>query len=271
MRFKVLLFLSLLAIYLSIPGLDTVEGASDSFVEGVQEFYIVKEVIEVTSDWQDIKWSQGPKVFDMRYRVVEGADAVENLDVTGLTVWITQKSLDTVKVVLEVEALVLKGDETAKVVIEKGAIGSANVRLTVYDASAGSFSDVTEFSTDSMFRDFELDIASVYTEPAGTLVLEETLKDLKGKVLSFYYPWYASPHGPSSRWYHWTNVTDDSIFDSAHYPLHGAYDSNEENVIRSHMAIAKQAGIDAFIVSWWGIGSHEENPVDEILRLAEQM
>jgi len=271
MRFKVLLFLSLLAIYLSIPGLDTVEGASDSFVQGVQEFYIVKEVIEVTSDWQDIKWSQGPKVFDMRYKVVEGADAVENLDVTGLTVWITQKSLDTVKVVLEVEALVLKGDETAKVVIEKGAIGSANVRLTVYDASAGSFSDVTEFSTDSMFRDFELDIASVYTEPAGTLVLEETLKDLKGKVLSFYYPWYASPHGPSGRGYHWTDVTEDSIFDSAHYPLHGAYDSNDENVIRSHMAIAKQAGIDAFIVSWWGIGSYEEKPVDEILRLAEQM
>jgi len=271
MRFKVLIILSLLAIYLSVPRLGTVEGASDSFVEGVQELYIVKEVIEVTSDWQDIKWIQGPKVYDMRYRVVEGADAIENLEVTGLTVWITQKALDTVKVVIELEAIVIKGNETAQVVIEKGAIGSANVRLTVYDASAGSFSDVVEFSTDSMFQDFELDIASVYSEPAGTFVQKETLKDLKGKVLAFYYPWYGSPHGPSGRWYHWTNVTDDSIFDSAQYPLHGAYDSNDENVIRSHMAIAKQTGIDAFIVSWWGNGSYEEKPVDEILRLAEQM
>jgi hypothetical protein len=271
MRFKVLFILSLLAIYLSISGLDKVEGASDSFVDGIQEYYIVKEVIEVTSDWQDIKWIQGPQVIDMRYSVVEGADAVKNLDVTGLTVWITQKSLDTVKVVLEVEALVIKGNETAQVVIEKGAIGSANVELTVYDASTGSFSDVTEFSSNSMFQDFELDIASLYTEPAGNLMMGETLKDLKGKVLSFYYPWYASPHGPSSLWHHWTNVTDDSIFDSAHYPLHGSYDSNDENVIRSHMAIAKQAGIDAFIVSWWGIESFEEKPVDRILRLAEQM
>lgn len=42
-------------------------------------------------------------------------------------------------------------------------------------------------------------------------------------------------------------------------------------MIRSHIAIAKHAGIDAFIVSWWGIGSYEENPVDEVLTLAEQM
>ena len=55
MRLKVLFFLSLLVIYLSIFGLITVEGASDAFVEEVQEYYIVKEVIEVTSDWQDIK------------------------------------------------------------------------------------------------------------------------------------------------------------------------------------------------------------------------
>ncbi len=271
MRFKVLVLLGFLVIHLSIPGLAMVDAASGSFVEGVREFYIVKEVIEVTSDWQDITWNQGPEAHAVRYRVVEGADAVKNLEVRGLTVWITQKSLDTVKVVLEVEALVLMGDERAKVVIEKGAIGSANIELTVYDASVGSFSEINEFGTGRMFREFEFDIASIYAKPAGALVLEETLKDLKGKVLSFYYPWYTSPHGPSGRWDHWQDVTEDSIFDSAHYPLHGAYDSNDENVIRSHIAIAKQSGIDAFIVSWWGIGSYEEKPVDEILTQAEQM
>jgi hypothetical protein len=270
-RYKSLVFLSLLAISLSTSDLITVEGASDTFVEGVHEFYIVKEVIEVTSDWQDITWTQGPQVYATRHRIVEGADAVDNLEVTGLTAWITQKSLDTVKVVLEIEALVIKGDETAQVVIEKGAIGSVNAEVTVYDSSAGSFSKIAEFSTGEMSGDFVLDIASIYAKPAGAFVLEETLIDLKGKVLSFYYPWYSSPLGPSGRWDHWVDVTEDSIFDSAHYPLHGAYDSNDENVIRSHIAIAKQAGIDAFIVSWWGIGSYEEKPIDEILTLAEQM
>jgi hypothetical protein len=256
MKSCALFFLILLIAGLSPLIITPIEGASAPFVGGPHEFYIVKEVIEVTSDWQDIKWIQGPKVYAVRQRVLEGADAVKNLEVSGLTAWITQKSLDTVKVVLEIEALVLKGEETAQVVIEKGAIGSATVELTVYDPSAGGFSEVTEFSTERMFRDFEFDIASIYAEPAGELVLEETLKGLKGKVLSFYYPWYTS---------------EDSIFDSAHYPLHGAYDSNDENVIRSHMAIAKQAGIDAFIVSWWGIGSYEEKPVDGVLELAEQM
>jgi len=270
-RAKFLVFVSLLVLILLAILVRPVEGASDSFVGGRHEFYIVKEVIEVTSDWQDIIWIQGPTVYAIRHQIVEGADAVENLVVTGLTVWVTQKSLETVKVVLEIEALVLKGDETVKVRIEKGAIGYANVELMVYDVSVGSFSKVTEFSTDRMYREFEFDITSLYEKPAGELVLEETLKELKGKVLSFYYPWYTSPHGPSGRWVGWEQVTEYSIHNSANYPLHGAYDSNDENVIRSHMAIAKQAGIDGFIVSWWGIRSYEEKPVDKILELAEQM
>lgn len=196
MKFKALVFLGFLVIHLSIPGLATVEGASSSFVEGAHEFYIVKEVIDVTSDWQDITWNRGPEVHAVRHRVVEGADAVENLEVRGLTAWITQKSLDTVKVVLEIEALVLRGDEEAQVVIEKGAIGSANVELTVYDASAGSFSEVTEFGTGRMFREFEFDLASVYAEPAGALVLEGVSEGSEGEGPLLLLPLVREPPRP---------------------------------------------------------------------------
>ncbi len=270
-QFKVIVFLGLLVISLSPPRLTTVQGASDSFDDGVKEIYIVREIIEMTSDWQDITWLQGPKVQTIRYRVLEGSEAVNNLEVTGLSVWVTQKSLDTVKVVLEVEALVLMDTETAKVNIDKGAIGYTNIEIDVYDVDTELFSRVTGLYTSQMSQNFTFDVGSIYEKPSAELVLNETLKELKGKVLSFYYPWYNSPHGPSDQWNHWVNVTEDSIFDSAHYPLHGAYDSNDVNVIRSHIATAKQTGIDAFIVSWWGIGSYEENPLDEILTLAEQM
>jgi PKD repeat protein len=270
-QFKVIFFLGLLAISLSPPRLTTVQGASDSFDDGVQDMYIVREIIEITSDWQDITWLQGPKVQTIRYRVLEGSEAVDRIEVTGLSVWVTQKSLDTVKVVLEVEALVLMDIETAKVNIDKGAIGYANIELDVYDVDTGLFSRVAGLYTSQMSQNFTFDVGSIYEKPSGKVVLNETLKELKGKVLSFYYPWYNSPHGPSDQWNHWVNVTEESIFDSAHYPLHGAYDSNDVNVIRSHIAIAKQTGIDAFIVSWWGIGSYKENPLDEILTLAEQM
>jgi hypothetical protein len=130
---------------------------------------------------------------------------------------------------------------------------------------------VTDLYTNQMSQNFTFDFGSIYEKPSGELVLNETLKELNGMVLAFYYPWYTSPHGPSNQWNHWVNVTEDSIFDFAHYPLHGTYDSNDVNVIRSHIAIAKQAGIDVFIVSWWGIGSYEEKPIGEILTLAEQM
>jgi hypothetical protein len=100
--------------------------------------------------------------------------------------------------------------------------------------------------------------------------LTENLKDLKGKVFTFYYPWYNSPNGPSTKWNHWLNVTENSIFVSTNYPLHGAYDSNDENIIRSHMAIIKQAGIDGIIVSWWGAHGYEALPLDEIFKVASE-
>ena len=35
-------------------------------------------------------------------------------------------------------------------------------------------------------------------------------------------------------------------------PLIGYYDSDNPDVVRWHMRLAKAAGIDAFLVSWWG-------------------
>ena len=65
-------------------------------------------------------------------------------------------------------------------------------------------------------------------------------------------------------------VTENSIFVSTNYPLHGAYDSNDENIIRSHMAVIKQAGIDGIIVSWWGSEGIEAFPLDKIFDVASE-
>ena len=248
-----------------------VEGASGGFVGGSESLYIVKEVVELTSDWQDVVWEAGPEVHSVRYNILEGAEAVENIEVTGLTLWITQKSLDTVRVVVEVEALVVMGDATASFRIGKGAIGYTDVTLMAYDASVGDFVELTQYRAYGEQGEHSFDVTPLYGLPVGSMNLEEALPDIKGRVLAFYYPWYTSPLGPSTHYDHWEDVTEDSIYNSAHYPLHGAYDSNDENIIRSHMAMAKQAGIDAFIVSWWGIRSYEEKPLPAILSLADEM
>ena len=103
----------------------------------------------------------------------------------------------------------------------------------------------------------------------------------KGKrvpLLAFYYPWYGAPFGPSGVWAHWSkteggasapNGTDagriatpphlrDIV--SAAYPLIGPYDSRQREVVRWHVRLAKAAGIDGFLVSWWGPGNWQNPP-----------
>ena len=40
------------------------------------------------------------------------------------------------------------------------------------------------------------------------------------------------------------------------YPLAGVYDSDDPATVRRHIRLAKAAGIDGFLVDWWGPGIH---------------
>jgi hypothetical protein len=103
-------------------------------------------------------------------------------------------------------------------------------------------------------------------------------------TFAFYYPWYGTP-AVSGNWRHWNegnssgqiphnpNVTlPDGRLDIAaeDYPLLGPYDSNNESVIEQHVEWAKEAGIDCFIVSWWGQGSFEDKALFNISKVCEK-
>ncbi len=80
-------------------------------------------------------------------------------------------------------------------------------------------------------------------------------------VLAFYYPWYWTKDY-SGYWSMWDygGKHNPDVFSNGnrrdiscpHYPETGPYDSNDSLVIKRHFEMAAQAGIDAFIVSWWG-------------------
>ena len=114
-------------------------------------------------------------------------------------------------------------------------------------------------------------------------------------LLAIYYPWYGTPFGPTGVWEKWgkkqpgktapkgTDPTriaaEPNIRDIAAsaYPLIGPYDSLEPEVVRWHIRLAKAAGIDGFLVDWWGPGTWQKVPshtykafVDVILPIAEQ-
>jgi hypothetical protein len=103
-------------------------------------------------------------------------------------------------------------------------------------------------------------------------------------TFAFYYPWYGTPD-VSGNWRHWNegnssgqiphdpNITlTDGRRDIAaeDYPLLGPYDSNNESVIEQHVRWAKEAGINCFIVSWWGINDFTDNASKHIRNVCER-
>ncbi|NMC21000.1 MAG: hypothetical protein GYA33_11340, partial [Thermogutta sp.] len=89
------------------------------------------------------------------------------------------------------------------------------------------------------------------------------------KVLAFYYPWYgnAGVPGGSGRWSHWQGVDEKErqIASSTHYPELGPYDSHDPKTIEKHAEWSKQAGLDGWIVSWWGSGDFTDRAMGRIL------
>jgi parallel beta-helix repeat protein len=87
-----------------------------------------------------------------------------------------------------------------------------------------------------------------------SIVIIAILKARLG-VFAFYYPWYGPPNS-------WDHIT--------HHPLLGLYDSNNDAIIEQHINMAKEAGIDGFIVSWWGINHFTDNALVHIKNACEQ-
>lgn len=89
------------------------------------------------------------------------------------------------------------------------------------------------------------------------------------QVLAFYYPWYGNP-ATSGRWAHWQGPHGEAPRQSPtlNHPTLGLYDSHDPAVIATHAAEAKSAGITALVVSWWGIGSFEDQALPALLAAA---
>ncbi len=89
------------------------------------------------------------------------------------------------------------------------------------------------------------------------------------EVLAFYYGWYGTP-SVSGSWRHWEHVDPvaHDIANTLHYPASGPYDSHDPAVVERQAQAAERAGITGLIVSWWGIGSFEDQGVKLMLAAA---
>ncbi|MGA2620973.1 MAG: hypothetical protein ABSF26_25400 [Thermoguttaceae bacterium] len=77
----------------------------------------------------------------------------------------------------------------------------------------------------------------------------------KPLLWAVYYAWYETAAGPHGRWSQWSDdksANSNPKPKSRAQPLIGYYDSDDPGVVRWHIRLAKAAGIDAFLTSWWG-------------------
>lgn len=103
-------------------------------------------------------------------------------------------------------------------------------------------------------------------ELANFTVTPSEVEPKKPELFAFYYPWYGTPD-VSGYWRHWddANHNPNNFLDgrreiaAKHYPLLDVYDSENVSLIKEHVDIAKRADIGAFVVSWWGITTFEDD------------
>lgn len=97
-------------------------------------------------------------------------------------------------------------------------------------------------------------------------------------TFAFYYGWYGTPE-VSGGWVHWSDAGHDptkvdaqglSDIAALRHPASGLYDSNDEAVIRRHLDLAEEAGIDVLIATWWGFDSFEDRSFKKLIDLIEQ-
>ena len=236
------------------------------------ELYLIKEIVEISTDWTDIKWDAALSVYTSSYRVLEGDEAIlQGMDVNGLDVWVAKGPFDDTRVVVEIEAIIGKPSQLLSLFVEKGDIESTNVTIYSYDETGEYRRVVSQNSSGPGPFNYQLKILDENAYSPGKAITQKTVEELQGHVYAFYYPWYGNLDGPSGSTFHWDYYTVNNIVSSTHYPLLGPYDSYDPDIIRAHISLAKQAGIDGFILSWWGPKTYEDRAVKTILDVAEEM
>lgn len=237
-----------------------------------QELPVYKVVVEVEtkSDWTRVS-IEGFTASS--YRVVEGAGASDlRVSAGGSEVAVSKRQYDTTLVVVRAEGWLVFPGDAANVTVAKGDLEYTAVR--VYAVVGGREVLVCNFTNSGIVpgsgglnpRSTLLPRSALAAaSPQTVKVLERVAPKL---VLAFYYPWYGNPQGSSSRWFHWDRVSHASIGTATDYPLLGPYDSWDPRVARSHILMAKAAGIDGFICSWWGVGMFEDEAFARMLDVA---
>jgi hypothetical protein len=264
-RFGRLFLIALLL--LPIVTLTVASAASDT---SGMDIYRLQIRLTTTSDWTRLA-IDGATIAPFVDQVVEGAGAPQLQVTAGTDLAIAKKQFDETRVIAIFEVYLTNLDPILFTVsITKGALRSTTAEVFYHNQEPPQL--IATFIHEGVSGDpenkriFSLDVAQL-TARGGVTLPPKPVVDKK--VLAFYYPWYGTPTGPTGQWRHWD--PSKPHYTAAHTPLAGYYDSLDEATITRHIQEAQEAGLDAFISSWWGIDSFEDRAFQKILPIAEHL
>ncbi|MBN2541923.1 glycoside hydrolase family 99-like domain-containing protein [bacterium] len=218
---------------------------------------------QTTSDWASLEFPDA-MIVAVDYTVEIDSSGAADIHVFHIT------KPDTKMVAVTYHCVMLDIPDSVTMVSTKGDWGNVLVRVTNMNGEMPPYPMLEYCNYGSTPGDptnrREFYVSQGFLAEGGPISLGTDPWVTPQYFMAFYYPWYGNPTGPHGYWFHWDPFNH---YASTHEPLLGYYDSRDTAIIRQHIAWGLDYGIDVFIVSWWGEGSHEDVTLGRILHAAE--
>lgn len=237
--------------------------------EAARCLYRARILMTVTSDWMTFSiMNRDVWLYNLTTNVIQGQTAVHHLGGNVKNISLGKAPMDTTKVVFEVVAFLIGVDQVPDFNFSttKGDIGYANVALYNYNlphpSLIGSYNNTGTVPSYPGINLRRYSVDSRLVTAGGPVGTTTALRGIVPKLaLAFYYPWYGNSSFSGLR--HWQEGVTNQ-------PLAGFYDSADPRLIEHQMDLAKRAGIDGFISSWWGIDDFTDTTLRTVMDVAEQ-
>lgn len=213
-------------------------GSDDSILG-----YECEVTITTTSDWTYV-YFDGADVSIMD-KVITTPDV--DFKHIGMRIWRNINSQERIEISYR---LFVNPTDRCSFIITKGNLGKTLVRMKS-NSFEEKFENNANIKGDRKNRIF-------YSLPISKFKRKEIIATyplIPPLVLAFYYPWYGRVEEPNSADKYWKR---EGRYRSIHKPLLDYYWSFNNKVMERHIEYALRAGIDGFIISWWGKGSFSD-------------
>jgi len=236
------------------------------------EGYLIQLDFYTDSDWTTFILKTSGKINHLDYEFTnpQYGDISVSQNQSSVSINVQKKGYDQTPVMMSIHFLLTTIDPTLKTAIFKGGIGLTNVKFYVINELTIPFESLSHAFTLNKqdTNPFYGSIDGSNLRPYGFDLNSLTLP-IEPLVLACYYPWYSTPSGPGGFWDHWSDVSSNDSGLSINFPLIGAYDSQDPQIVTTHIQMAKLAGIDGFLCSWSGIQTNGDKALRVLLESSD--